>query len=25
LGVFMKALNSLYFGKYLDLFCEFIP
>ncbi len=25
LGVLMKALNSLYFRKYLDFFCEFLP
>lgn len=25
LGVCMKAFNSLYFGNYLDLCCEFIP
>lgn len=25
LGIFMKGLNSLFFGKYLDFFFEFIP
>lgn len=24
-GVFMKALNSLYFRRYVDFFFEFIP
>jgi V-type H+-transporting ATPase subunit a len=25
LGVFVKASNSLYFGKFMDFFFEFIP
>lgn len=25
LGVFIKASNSIYFGKYMDFFFEFIP
>lgn len=25
LGIFMKALNSIYFGRYIDFFFEFIP
>lgn len=25
LGVFVKASNALYYGKYMDFFCEFLP
>lgn len=25
LGIFLKAMNSVYFGSYLDLFFEAIP
>lgn len=25
LGVFVKASNSLYFGKFMDFFFEFLP
>ena len=25
LGVFLKAFNNVYFGKYVDLFFEFLP
>jgi V-type H+-transporting ATPase subunit a len=25
LGIFIKASNTLYFGRYIDFFCEFLP
>ncbi len=25
LGIIMKGLNSIYFGKYIDFFFEFLP
>ena len=25
MGIFLKGINSIFFGSYLDFFCEFIP
>jgi V-type H+-transporting ATPase subunit a len=25
MGIFLKGINAIYFGSYLDFFCEFVP